>query len=119
MKEAKINNTDRLCFPELYRTVASQTGVTIQDSRIVCEAFLGAIVDGILDFRTIVLSGYFNLEPSVRKSRPVVQWGTDKVINSCEAPQVKFVPCKDLKKVMRDTYARRKQNAIGEGEEEC
>lgn len=117
MKEAKTNNTDRLCFPELYRTVASQTGVTIQDSRIVCEAFLGAIVDGILDFRTIVLSGYFNLEPSVRKSRPVVQWGTDKVINSCEAPQVKFVPCKDLKKVMRDTYASRKQNTTREDEE--
>lgn len=117
MKEAKTNNTDRLCFPELYRTVASQTGVTIQDSRIVCEAFLGAIVDGILDFRTIVLSGYFNLEPSVRKSRPVVQWGTDKVINSCEAPQVKFVPCKDLKKVMRETYASKKHTEEREDEE--
>ena len=104
----KENKTKKVSFKDLYREVARLTNVSITDSRIVCETLFNLLVQNLLDFNMIVASGYFSLEPTVHKSRPVVQWGTGKIVNSCEAPQIKFIPCKRLKQSLRDSWKAKK-----------
>lgn len=104
----KENKTDRVSLKDIYREVAQTTNVSIIDSRIVCEAFLNILMEKLQNFEKVTLSGYFSLEPTVHKSRPVVQWGTNKVVTSCEAPQIKFIPCKQLKQSLRDSWKTKK-----------
>ncbi len=104
----KENKTYKVSLKDIYREVAQTTNVSITDSRIVCESFLGILIERLRNFEKVTLSGYFSLEPTVHKSRPVVQWGTNKVVVSCEAPQIKFIPCKQLKQSLRESWKTKK-----------
>jgi DNA-binding protein HU-beta len=86
----------------------SEKGYTKKDSSVIIDDVMAMIMEQLAEGNSIMFYGFGKFELRESKPREMVKVGTGEKIDLPSYPYIKFVPGVELKRAIREGYARTK-----------